>query len=119
MPAGSLVFAQPIECASWPTFRRLEAKHRGYFNARTFSCLASFSAWPSRKCPPAQACATSKPACGPIPPSSTTSGCAEMSAAAPWPDFMVANPRLVVHKPRILDVPSATAQPLVAIPAWE
>jgi hypothetical protein len=42
MYAGKLVFAQVMEFAPWQTFRRLVAKYRGDFNARTFRCLDLF-----------------------------------------------------------------------------
>jgi hypothetical protein len=42
MYAGKLVFAQVMEFAPWHTFRRLVAKYRGDFNARTFRCLDLF-----------------------------------------------------------------------------
>jgi hypothetical protein len=42
MHAGKLVFAQVMEFAPWHTFRRLVAKYRGDFNARSFRCLDQF-----------------------------------------------------------------------------
>lgn len=42
MHVGKLVFAQVMEVAPWHTFRRLVAKYRGDFNARSFRCLDQF-----------------------------------------------------------------------------
>jgi Domain of unknown function (DUF4372)/Transposase DDE domain len=42
MHVGKLVFAQVMDFVPWHTFRRLVAKYRGDFNARTFRCLDQF-----------------------------------------------------------------------------
>ena len=42
MHSGKLVFAQVMEFAPWHTFRRLDAKYKGNFNVRTFSCADQF-----------------------------------------------------------------------------
>jgi len=42
MHVGKLVFAQVMDFVPWHTFRRLVAKYRGDFNARSFRCFDQF-----------------------------------------------------------------------------